>query len=216
MKITLKQNRTKAFLLILLGFLFSFGTGCATSRSVVDIPISPGTNPLRGVAVKIVSITDTRSFEAAPNARPIPSLINDVNIRSRAIGRKHNTYLLLPEGKTVQIVIREAITRALRDRGYSVVDKESADYEKAMPLQVDIRQLWAHVTPGFWSTKFEFETVVFVQGDPFLTSKGEQLQGYAALSARTGARSNWIKVIQKGMDDFIDKLKEKLRRPTRY
>jgi hypothetical protein len=186
----------------------------------MDIPISPGINPLRGTAVKIVGITDTRNFETAPRTQSIPSLrkkeINDVNVRSRAIGRQRNTFVLLPEGKTVQAVIREAITRALHDRGYSVVDKGSADYEGAMPLRADIRQLWAYVTPGFWSLKLEFEAVVLIQGDPFLTSKEEQLRGYAKLSARTGARSNWIKVMQEGMDDFIDKLKEKLRRPTRY
>jgi hypothetical protein len=195
--------------------------GCATSRSIVDIKVSPGSNPANGKEVKIVQITDGRKFEVAPKTQSIPSLneeeIKDSKITSRAIGRKRNTYgkamgdFMLPEQRTVQDLVREAMTKALREKGYSVVEQSSANYQNGLPLEADIGQLWTYITPGFWSLTLEFETIVKIKGNVFPTSNEEQIRGYAQMSVQTGAESNWIETIQNGIDDFIKKLKEKLK-----
>lgn len=195
--------------------------GCATSRSIVDIKVSPGTNPANGKEVKIVQITDGRKFEVAPKTQSIPSLneeeIKDSKITSRAIGRKRNTYgkamgdFMLPEQRTVQDLVREAMTKALREKGYSVVEQSSASYQNGLPLEADIGQLWTYITPGFWSLTLEFETIVRIKGNVFPTSNEEQIRGYAQMSVQTGAESNWIETIQNGIDDFIKNFKEKLK-----
>jgi hypothetical protein len=209
----------KGFLLLSIVVLVL--SGCATSRSTVDIKVSPGTNPANGKEAKIVQITDGRKFEVAPKTQSIPSLneeeIKDSKITSRAIGRKRNTYgkamgdFMLPEQRTVQDLVREAMTKALREKGYSVVEQSSAIHQNGLPLEADIGQLWTYITPGFWSLTLEFETIVRIKGNVFPTSNEEEIRGYAQMSVQTGAESNWIETIQNGIDDFIKNLKEKLK-----
>lgn len=209
----------KGFLLLSIVVLVL--SGCAVSRSIVDIKVSPGTNPANGKEVKIVQITDGRKFEVAPKTQSIPSLneeeIKDSKITSRAIGRKRNTYgkamgdFMLPEQRTVQDLVREAMTKALREKGYSVVEQSSANYQNVLSLEADIGQLWTYITPGFWSLTLEFETIVRIKGNVFPTSNEEEIRGYAQMSVQTGAESNWIETIQNGIDDFIKNLKEKLK-----
>lgn len=218
------QSGVKLTLLVLLACAVFFGGGCATNRSIVDVQTAPGANPPGGKAVKILNVTDGRKFETAPRVQSIPSLneeeINDSSVRSRAIGRKRNSFgkalgdFLLPENRTVQIVIKEAMTKALREKGYSVVEEGSAEYEAAAPLRATIKQFWAYITIGFWALTLEFETIATVQGDVFPTQKEEEIRGYGDMSAQTGMESNWIEVMQKGIDDFISKFKERLRSPT--
>lgn len=207
-------------LLLLLLVTFVIG-GCATSRSIVDIRIDTGQNPVDGKAVRIEQINDIRKFEVAPKTQSIPSLsqeeINDTKIISRVIGRKRNTYgkalgdFMLPEQRTVQDLIREAMTRALREKGYSVVEKSSADYLKTSPLVADINQLWAYMTPGFWNITLEAETIITVKGDVFPASGGEKIRGYGRMEAQTGMESNYIEVIQNSLEDFIRNLKQALK-----
>jgi uncharacterized lipoprotein YajG len=196
-------------------------SGCATSRSIVDIKVPPGPNPTNGKAVKIVQIIDSRKFEVSPKTQSVPSLneeeMKDSKITSRAVGRKRNSYgkamgdFLLPEQRTVQDLVREAMTKALREKGYSVFEQNSANYQNVLPLEADIGQLWSYITPGFWSLSLEFETIVKIKGDVFPTSNEEQIRGYAQMSVQTGAESNWIETIQNGIDDFIKNFKEKLK-----
>lgn len=210
-------------LLLLAMALFVIG-GCATSRSIVDIRVSPGSNPAGGKAVKIEQITDSRKFEVAPRVQSIPSLseeeINNSKITSRVIGRKRNTYgkalgdFLLPEQRTVQDLVREAMTKALREKGYSVVEQGSPAYPNALPLSADINQLWAYMTPGFWSLTLEAETIIAVRGDVFPTSREEKIRGYGRMSAQTGLESNYVEVLQESIEDFVKNLKEKLRQAS--
>jgi hypothetical protein len=198
--------------------------GCATSRSVVDVRVSPGPNPANGKAVKILQIIDSRKFEVAPRTQSVPSLneeeIKDSKITSRAVGRKRNGYgkamgdFMLPEQRTVQDLVREAMTKALREKGYSVVEQNSVAYQNALPLEADIGQLWVYMTPGFWSLTLEFETILKIKGNVFPTSNEEQIRGYAQMSTQVGTESNYIETIQNGIEDFIKNFKEKLKSAT--
>jgi len=195
--------------------------GCATSRSIVDIKVAPGPDPANGKPVKIMHVTDGRIFEATPRTQSIPSLneeeIKDVGITSRAIGRKRNTYgkalgdFLLPEQRTVQDLIREAMTKALREKGYSVVEQNSAAYEGALPLEADITQLWAYMTPGFWSLTLESEIKVTVKGEIFPVTREEKIRGYGRMSAQAAFESNYVEVVRAAIEDFVKNLKEKLK-----
>jgi hypothetical protein len=44
--------------------------------------------------------------------------------------------------------VREAVTKAPAEQGYAVVDTKSPEFNKALPLQVDIDQFWAWFSLG--------------------------------------------------------------------
>ncbi|MGE5714119.1 MAG: hypothetical protein ACM32F_09610, partial [Betaproteobacteria bacterium] len=136
-------------------------SGCATTTSTVDVQSAqaPATQAPAAQApavaakgfAKITEVRDIRRFEAAPKDPSTPSLENaqelkNTAITSRAIARKRGGYgmafanVLLPEGRTVELVVREAVVKALNEQGYQVVDARSPQYEKALPMQVDIDQ----------------------------------------------------------------------------
>jgi hypothetical protein len=75
--------------LIVGSFLF---IGCATSRGILEVPLNVGDNPAQGREVKIVRVSDRRTFQLKPPDPSIPSLkdgeINNLLITSRAIARK--------------------------------------------------------------------------------------------------------------------------------
>ena len=52
-------------------FLFM---GCATSRGILEVPLIAGDNPIQGREVKIVRVTDRRTFQLKPPDPSIPSL----------------------------------------------------------------------------------------------------------------------------------------------
>ncbi|WP_157719145.1 hypothetical protein [Halopseudomonas salegens] len=85
-------------------------------------------------SVYIASVVDNRVFEEAPRDPPVPSLgfegasaATDA-IKARAIGRKRDSYgkalgdILLPEGQSVEQLIRLHATTAFNDTGWQVVD----------------------------------------------------------------------------------------------
>ena len=90
--------------------------------------------------------------------------------------------MLLPDGRTVELVVREAVTKALAELGYAVVEARSPQFEKALPMQVDIEQFWAWYTPrppilGVGSV--EFRVVLALKAEA-LTGRREVIaSGYA-------------------------------------
>lgn len=197
--------------------LIVMASGCATSRGILDVRISPSSNPSSGKAVTIVSVSDQRQFELRPNNASIPSLkngeISDSTITDRAIARKRNGYgkalgdILLPEGRTVQALTREALTRAFREAGYRVLEKGDKDFGNAAPVHAEIEQFWAWITPGFWAAALEFETRVKLTGNIESLSNGESVRGYVRLKTQTATGSRWLNTINKGLQNFINNVK---------
>lgn len=199
-------------------------TGCATSRSVLDIRVEPSKEATGKAAVKIVSVTDKRSFEAAPDTPSKPSLknadeINKPEITARAIARKRNAWgqglgdILLPEDRKVSQLVGEAVTRALNDKGYAVVAQGSAQYDQALPVSVDIEQFWAWMTPGAWTIGLEFEGRLLLQGKVFEGGSNTAVRGYFQENYGVATESRWTEAIQAGITDLINKLKEKIVAP---
>jgi hypothetical protein len=128
-------------------------TGCALDRSVIDIsagalPANPGGD---APAVRIVEVLDQRPFSVDPPKPDMPSLMNNEEMKSkaitsRAVARKRNTYgaalgdVLLPPGRTVEQLTTEALTTSLREAGYRVLSPGDAGYADAKPLKATIQQ----------------------------------------------------------------------------
>jgi hypothetical protein len=127
--------------------------GCATSRGILEVPLTAVVNPAQGREVKFVQVTDRRSFQLKPPDPSIPSLkdgaIDNPAITLRAIARKRSGYgmamgdILLPEGQTVEQLTETALTRGLRGAGFRVLLEGQEGYEQAIPLEADIHRFWA-------------------------------------------------------------------------
>jgi uncharacterized lipoprotein YajG len=198
-------------------------SGCAATRSTLDIPVPVAesdavVNPK--AYVTIVRVTDARRFEASPRDPSVPSLRNpadleDSMIRSRAVARKRGGFgkamadILLPEDRTVEQLVREAATKALRERGYAVVDDKSPEQAKALPLELEIQQFWTWVTPGFATMKVEFESIVVMKGDALLAGAQESVRGYTRVESLAVTDGEWLRTMQQGVNDLIEQMKMK-------
>ena len=203
--------------------LILLGSGCATNRGILDVRIVPGPNTQSQKAVTIAQVKDLRQFELKPDRPSIPSLrddqINNKAITSRAIARKRNTYgkalgdILLPEGRAVEDLARECVEKALREKGYRVVSDGGTAGPDAVPLEVEIRQFWAWMTPGFWAIKLEFEAVLDIKSPVLRSGGSETVRGYALRRTQFGTGGAWKKTIQQGTDNLIEEVKKSIKEP---
>jgi hypothetical protein len=201
--------------------------GCAVTRSTFDIPSAKpaeATSPQATVYVKLVEVADKRVFEEKPSNPATPSLehpqeLKDPAITARAIARKRGGFgnaaadILLPPGRTVAQVVTEAITDALHQRGYAVVQPGAPQYDTALPLGVDIRQFWSWLTPGFWTISLENESILLLRGAPLFAGEGESVRGYAIVNTMAATDGEWQRTMQLGVQDLVEKVKAKLPQP---
>jgi uncharacterized lipoprotein YajG len=206
-----------AVLVLVSGALFT--GGCATSRGTLDIRVAASSNPAAGPAVKIMNVEDRREFQVNPRDPSIPSLkdddIKNPAITIRAIARKRNTYgqalgdILLPEGRSVADLTREAVTRAFRQAGYRVLGND--DPAPAQPVTVRIDQFWAWMTPGFWALTLEYEARVNVQGPVAPFQEGKTFRGYASQKGQVAASDDWTEIVNKGLEDLTARIGAEVR-----
>lgn len=197
--------------------------GCAATRSTFDVPATQAQASTTKGFVHITDVKDIRRFEAAPRSPSTPSLqypeeLKDRAITSRAIARKRGGYgnamadILLPEGRTVEQVTREAVTKALLEQGYAVVvDGTSPEFDKALPLQVDIEQFWAWFTPGFVQISVEFQGILVLKGEALTGRREETVRGYAIVKGMAATDTEWREAIQAGVNDLTKNLKAVIR-----
>ncbi len=213
------KNTGSALLFVGISVIM-LGSGCATNRGIVDVRIPESPNPASGTAVTILRVTDKRVFEKAPRVASVPSLrggeIGDQAITSRAIARKRNGYgkalgdILLPEGRTVEDLVRESLAKSFRDAGYRVIDAASGSTDKAVPIEADIEQFWSWVTPGFWAVSMELEAKVSIKGDIPPFQNGETVRGYVQLHTQAAGTRAWVNTINKGIEAFVAEVKKRL------
>lgn len=199
--------------ILFLGFMLLFLAGCAGSRGVLDVRVTLPENSKAVKAIKIVRVTDDRVFELRPKIASIPSLkggeINNKALTLRAIARKRNMYgmalgdILLPEGRTVEDLVKEALIRAFRESEYRVIDKSDMAYSNAIPIEVDINQFWSWFTPGMWSVKLEFESRIKITGDVPGFANGNEVRGYVLLHSGGAGTRQWMNTLNKGITNLI-------------
>lgn len=201
--------------------LLSVATGCAATRSVVDL--KPGeeiNNPTDGQIVKLLSVEDKRVFEEKPRIPEIPSLdpekINDPSIKARAIARKRNSYgaamgdVLLPEGKTVALLMEKEVVNAFKEAGYRIAEPNDPDYGIATPVQVDINKFWSWFIVGLARVGNQAE--IRLEGE---LGKGTQAHvisnNYESEPHFVVTESVWIEDTSTALSTFRKKIVEYLK-----
>ena len=217
----------RAWKVLIIVFSTIIASGCAATRSTIDVtaakmPAAAESTPK--IQVAIMRVVDARQFEAAPRNPSTPSLksaedLKNPQIRARAIARKRGGFgqamadILLPEGRTVEQLVREAATKALRERGYGVVDASAAASTNALPLDLEIKQYWSWFTPGFFAISLEFEGIVTMKGDILIGSKEKTVRGYTLVKGMAATDDQWSRTLEQGNEDLISKMKAALRDP---
>ena len=212
---------------LLLAMTFLMGlSACAVDRSTVSIdPPESIANPVNGVDVKLVSVTDSRLFEFRPTTPDIPSLsedeINNDSIKARAFARKRNSYgkalgdVVLPENQTVAGIMKPALENAFRAAGYRVLEPGNPEFDKAIPVEVKVIQFWSWIEWGFWELGLHNKAEVSISATEVPMAEGltvfnETVGKHAAVfdgdwqqSATTGIMDLGVKVT-----DELNKLRQ--------
>jgi uncharacterized lipoprotein YajG len=140
----------KKLVILLQLFAVMLLTACSNGEHVADLksPIEV-VSYNNGPKVCIADVTDNRLFVGNENQPNLPSgEILSPDYKSRAYARLKNTFgsqtgaMLLPRDKTVTMVVKEILERALSDDGYTVVQDAAAEDPDTMIMAVSIKQFW--------------------------------------------------------------------------
>ena len=196
--------------------------GCATSRSVLDIP-SPATStvpPLAKKEVLVAAVQDRRIFATNPPSPDIPSLDPDEEqnaaIKARAVGRKRNSFgkalgdILLKEGQTVETLTAASIRQAFAEKGYKVIERKEQATENTLFVEAAVDKFWSWLNPGFASITLSTEITTSLSVKSAGKSTATTVSVKASDNYQTGMEGNWVEVINKALRAYVDELKTRL------
>lgn len=220
----MKKIASQAFFTLAFATSILFFTGCATKRGEVALQVpttKTETVPSNGKQVYINSILDKRMFEPKPADPSTPSLDpseaqNDV-IKSRAVGRKRNSYgmalgdILLNEKQSVSSVIKDSLKEALTDKGYHIIDNKEHVTPQTYIADIKILKFWSWMNMGFWALTLSCEIETNVDFKQEGSSKTYNLHVKAADSFQTGMESNYIEVMQKALKEYTYQAKIEIK-----
>ena len=208
-------------LLALSSLLFS---GCAVKRGEVTLQAPVKTEasvPLNGQEIYINSVVDRRMFQVKPPQPNIPSLdpsaTQSDEIKARAVGRKRNGYgmalgdILLNEGQTVNSVIKNTFTQALKEKGYRILDTKEQITPKTYVADINIMKFWSWMNPGFFAITISSEIETIIKLKKADSSEPYTLYAKAADTFQTGMESNYIEIMEKSLKAYAEKVKEEIK-----
>jgi len=211
--------------LLTIAFAISalFFSGCATKRGEVALQVPTAkaeTVPSNGKQIYINSIVDRRMFEPKPTDPSTPSLdpseAQSDTIKARAVGRKRNGYgmalgdILLNEDQSVNSVVKNALKEALVSKGYHVIENKEQITPQTYIADAKIIKFWSWMNMGFFLTiSCEIETKVDLkkEGD----AKTYNVHVKAADTFATGLESNYMAVMQKALQKYIEEAKTEIK-----
>ena len=198
-------------------------TACATNRSYVSLEVPVAAVAGQGDKIAVIGeVNDRREFQENPDDPSVPSLKKgaeyalDAEGRKSAIARKRNGYgkvigdIQLQPPQTVVSIARQLVADGLQQRGYRVLaDGETATGD-ALRVDVDIREFWAWLTPGFWSIGLEakINTLLKFSG---AHSGDAEVAAYAEKRAQTGVEDNWKETYDRAFRDYLQKQQASLQ-----
>ena len=198
--------------------------GCATSRSVLDIPTptqKATTASAGSPEVLIGAVNDRRMFEANPASPSIPSLDpsedQSDSIKARSVGRKRNTFgkalgdILLKEGQSVETLTRDSLRQAFAEKGYKVLNNKEQATSKTLVVDTEIDKFWSWMNPGFAAITLSTEISTNMTIKSPDGSVKETVSVKASDNYQTGMEGNWVEVINKALRLYVEEVKAKLK-----
>ena len=145
-----------------------------------------------------------------------PSEDQSDSIKSRAIGRKRNGFgkalgdMLLKDGETVESLTEKSIKRAFEEKGYSIIKSKDGITKDTYIVDANIQKFWAWMNPGFWQITLssEITTDLTIKSPKGLAN--QQISVKASEGYQIAPESNWIEIIQRSLQLYIDDLKSKI------
>jgi hypothetical protein len=192
-------------------------TGCAGWDGVIDPRVAPVDEPGSGPAVVIEEVVDARAFQPRSYAVWTPSVYGTSSggeaDRGRIIGRRQQGKggnLRLPEGRSVEGLVADALASGLRRAGARVVDAPGA-----APIRAEIVELWTwdRVAGLNAVPSFEFWTRVRVRGDVAPFRAGGIVCGYALVARAGPGETVWTRAVELGLADLADVVRSRVTSP---
>jgi hypothetical protein len=198
-------------------FVLSMSLGCVRAKTVMDLSVPQLSDPHGSKAVKIVKISDLRKFEADPSAWSTPTVarsneITDRAITVRTIGQgPGKSDLILPEGKTVEMLVGDAVQKALREKGYSVVTDTSPSVTNTIPIEVEIKKFWLWFKPGIWLLTAYYEAEIDLKSPIVLNGNKETVTGRSDINSPLMVSGIFTGALESGLENLINNVKTKLK-----
>lgn len=204
----------KLLMIVFSSASFVLYQGCAPGLITIN-PNQPASfsEEQQGPVVVIQSVTDTRIFEERPSRPSIPSLGPEAamkpqeEIKKIAVGRVRNGHgkalgnIILQENSTVEGVMRENLSSALAESGFTVVENTDFIPEDAIVIDVVIEQLWAWATPG-WKITVECQILTEIKSsktnDPIVV---DLTVSNRHNSVHKNARP-WKAIVDKALEEY--------------
>jgi hypothetical protein len=234
--------------------LQAFAVGCAAGsaeRLVLDIRRSLPADPEHGTPVKIIRVSDRRVFKQIPKETKrttsdpktwvnqkkfgfVPQLetggIHDHATTVRAVGQLRGISgnvdydLLLPEGRSVEVLTQEALTEAFRTAGYRVLGRGDTGYESSYAVEVDIEEFWAwNTVPRSYASseiipavskddyyKFRFRAMLRIDLMLEHFEGKRRVEGEVLLHGFAPSPQSYRNTINKGLADLVANLQREL------
>lgn len=209
--------------LILAVFIPLLLNACASNRGVIslNIPAPQSEAKYNNETIFIKSVTDNRIFEEKPTSPNIPSLgfggaeKASVTLKKRAVARKRNAYgkalgdIILQEGETVESIIKGSLARSFTELGYKVINEKSQITKDTIIIEASINKFWSWMNIGFWTLGLTSEIDVKI-----MLEKHNEVRKISAVYEErfmTARGSNWIKIMNKNLDNFNDEVKKSIK-----
>jgi hypothetical protein len=203
-----------------LTFIALAAGACAPIRGVLPLQVQVPPNPAAGRAVKFAEVSDRRVFQVNPSDSSVHSLrddkIADTALTARAIARKYAGRpagdVILPEGRTVADLVREAVTKAFRESGYQVLASGDVGYDGVIPVAIEVVRFWAWEDPASSKANLKFEGELRITGDVGSFKTGEIVRASAQVSRIVTSTPAWREVFALGLNELVKNTGATLRR----
>lgn len=206
--------------------LVILATACAVkpTKEIIDINIAVASPQLvtSSPIVVIRNVRDARTFVSFDEDRSKPQLVtnglDDPTITARTLGQFTTAggerlwdFLLPEDGKTVEDLVREALTRAFTLAGITVVEP-GEHTDEAIPVDAEIITFWSWNT-GKWTFKFHFLSEIAIQGEIPPFENGETVSGSIwKVSVISGGSRSYINTITEGLEDLVQNAQSRIEK----
>ncbi len=194
----------------------------------LEIPPDPeATAAATGERFSIARVEDARVFRTVAHALREPSMLHREDdtpaLRSRAVGRRKETRggnLWLPEGRSVESVVADVATAALRRSGHRVVaaDAEPAADASAAPhpVEIEILSLWTWLrVQRFGPDRYESEVAIRLRAPGSSLDDWSLTCGKHMVSSNGPSASVWRRALEGALLDLEADLQGLLESPGR-